>query len=311
MKKQNNRILFNISLSIFLTAGLLLVCSCSTAPVEDRSEEQTFVFLFMSDTQANPQKADYSGFGSLLARAVEKGNPGLLLLGGDSVNDGADQDEWLAFHEAVGASLDGIPVAAVAGNHDADGLLAKQFTWPSAAPESLGQGFFYSFSMNGIHFSMLDSNIMGAANPDDVYWLEEVLSSDDAMKANWRIAVCHHPFWPVADIPRDVARAQTMREHFLPLLEEYEVDLLLVGHQHSYARSFHMSGEKSRGKGLVQVMVASGDKPGYLPVEHHYLTTTAETNGYVLISASANQLTLAVYDPADNIIDFFALSREE
>ena len=311
MKKLQYHTILNTFLIFSLTATLLLTWSCSSEQPGGDREDQPFVFLFMSDLQADPQKADYSGVGSLLARAVEEGKPELLLLGGDTVNDGADQDEWLAFHEATGTSLTGLTVAAAAGSHDGYALLAEQFTLPSSAPEKPGQGYFYAFSMNGVHFSMLDSNIMGAANPEDVAWLKEALSGAEAKGAHWRIAVCHHPFWPVAEVPKDVARARTMRAHFLPLLEEYKVDLLLVGHQHVYARSLPMRGENPAEAGLIQVMAASGDKPSYTPEPRPYLALTAESTCYVLISATVNELAVTAYDSSGAIIDFFTIKKEE
>jgi len=296
-------------LSFILSACVAVTTPPAGLPV-DAPEEQPFTFLFLSDTQADPQTGDYSGLADLLVQALShESKPTLLLLGGDTVNDGADAKEWQAFWQAAKPSLDGVSVAAAAGNHDNQALLAEQFTWPDNAPAGPRQGFFYSFDMQGVHFIVLDSNIMGAANAEDIAWLEADLSSEAAQQATWRIAVCHHPFWPVAAIPKDAARAQTMREHFLPLLEEYGVDLLLVGHQHLYARTLPMHGDEPSASGLVQVMAASGGKDSYTPNEQPYLAKIADAPNYVLFTVSASKLTLFAYDEAGQIIDSYTLTK--
>ncbi|MCL2163539.1 MAG: metallophosphoesterase [Oscillospiraceae bacterium] len=277
-------------------------------------EEAPFVFLFMSDTQPDPQVGDYGGLNALLTQALAhfdgENKPGLMLLGGDTVNDGSDESEWASFWQAVGASLDGIPIAAAVGNHDNKTLIAEQFTWPDAAPVRPGQGFFYSFDMNGVHFTVLDSNILGAANEEDIVWLEADLSSQTAMEADWRVVLCHHPFFPAANIPKDVARAQTMRENFLPTLEQFGVDLLLVGHQHMYSRSLPMSGGGQTPRGIVQVMAASGDKADYTPeTDQSYLAVTAPAPNFALISANDDTLTVTAYGSSGEVIDYFSLSR--
>jgi len=266
----------------------------------------------MSDTQSDPQTGDYSGLGHLIARAaahLDTNQPRLLLLGGDAVNDGANADEWNDFWQAVGDSLDGFTIAAAAGNHDNKPLLTEQFTMPDTVPQRSDQGWFSSFTMSGIHFTILDSNIMGAANTEDVAWLEADLSSAAAQKADWRIAVSHHPFWPIANIPRDIARAETMREFFLPIMETYSVDLLLVGHQHVYARSLPMLGNETAPEGIVQIMAASGDKTSYPPDNHPYLAMTAQAPNYVLLEATSSALSLTAYDAAGNVIDVFTLTK--
>ena len=289
---------------VYITALLIIVfvsiavfgCGGTAAP---QTEEQQFVFLFMSDTQADPQTGDYGAFGPLLAKALNKAHiPSLLILGGDTVNDGADEDEWQDFFQSVGSYFEGISVAAAAGNHDNSKHLAGRFTWPDTAPERPDQGYFYSFDMEGVHFTILDSNIMGAANAEDVAWLEADLSGDAAARADWRVVVCHHPFWPAADIPKDINRAETMRGNFLPLLSEYGVDLLFVGHQNIYSRCMPEQGP-------VQVMVASGGKTSYTPVERPYLMVTADAPNYVVVTVGADVLEGKAYNVLGKNIDHF------
>jgi len=283
-------------------------------------------FIFFSDTQPDPETGDFTGVGLMIAEAVElTGKPEVVIFGGDTVNHGGDEAEWAGFWKAVNGSLNGVKTAAVAGNHDNHALLAGQFDLPSAAPAEPGEGWFYSFSAGHVFFIMLDSNIMGAANQADIDWLRAELQSEAAKAAHWRVAVMHHPMWPLSDIPRDLQRAETMREFFLPLLEEFGIDLILCGHQHVYSRTQPMRGDSaladadgngissrngiSSGNGIIQVMVASGDKASYAVSERDFLAAGAEAPNYVRITADDGSLTIIAFDSEHEEIDSFVVRK--
>jgi hypothetical protein len=60
-------------------------------------------------------------------------------------------------------------------------------------------------------------------------WLEKKLK---ASTARWKVATFHHPIFSSAN-DRDNPR---QREALLPVLKKYQVDLVLQGHDHTYAR---------------------------------------------------------------------------
>ena len=283
-----------------------------TAPESPPAEGRTLDFLFFSDTQPDPGTGDYSGVGELLSQAIMRApDAELVLFGGDSVNDGGDEKEWDDFWQAVGPSLSGVETAAVSGNHDNYALLAERFDFPTDAPAGPGEGFFYSIVRGPVFFLMLDSNVMGAANQREIDWVRQALQSRDAASADWRIAVMHHPMWPLTDHPRDLQRAETMREHFLPLFYEYGVDLILCGHQHVYSRTIPMSGETAAddGRGLVQIMAASGDKATYTIGERDFLAASGAAPNYLRLIADKARLTVTAYDAGFTEIDSFVLDK--
>lgn len=263
-------------------------------------------FLFFSDTQADPDTNDYSRVGAMISTAILGGDaPGLVIFGGDTVNDGGDGTEWIDFHQSVGIALDGIMTAAVPGNHDHDILLTEQFNYPAEAHERTGAGYFYTLTMDQVFFIMLDSSAMGAADRSDIEWLRGELQSDSALNAQWRIAVMHHPMWPVAEIPKDIERAEVMRSCFLPVLEEFGIDLILCGHQHVYARTQPMQGdsEAGEGRGIVQIMVASGEKAAYTPGSMGYFAFSDTVASYLSVSAEDEKLFITGYDSTHSVID--------
>jgi len=293
----------NLCIILFTLIVITLISGCDR---DDKNAVDGFAFIFLSDTQANPEIGDYVPFGGLLELALShESRPKLLVLGGDNVNNGNSAEEWDAFWKATGENLEDVFVASVAGNHDNSQLLAQQFDYPQTAPKKNTEGFFYTFTRSNVFFIMLDSNIMGAGNASDVEWLSEQLASSVAKEADWRIAVLHHPFWPVANVPRDTQRAEIMRDKFLPVLEEYGIDLILCGHQHVYSRTAPMRGEDISEDGIIQIMTASGAKESYTPGEKDYIEIIADTPVYLIIEVSTRMMSLTAFntdgEPFDSI----------
>ena len=290
----------------------------------DPSEEAQPVstFLFFSDIQADPETGEYLEFGELLTKALSQtARPELVIFGGDSVNDGGDADEWNRLKLVSEPLLSGLTTASAAGNHDRYDLLRLQFDYPGNN-QGQGHGFFYSIAAESVFFIVLDSNIMGAANQEDVEWLRNELQSDDAKRAAWRVVVMHHPMWTVVDNPKDEQRAEVMRGAFLSLFEEYGVSLILCGHEHMYSRTMPMSGGATAddwypevlsesNDGIVQIMAASGGKESYRSGERGYIAAEGEAPNYLVIKARRNELTVSAYDANQTEFDSVTFTRAE
>ena len=281
------------------------------APSFAEKQPDTLTFLFFSDTQADPETGDYYSLGEMLSRAVTQDqHTALVIFGGDTVNDGKDAAEWRDFWQAAKVPLTGLITAAVPGNHDSHALLAEQFCYPLKAPAKQEEGFFYSLDHGPVHFIMLDSNIMGAANSADAKWLQNDLQSEEARQAVWRIAVMHHPLWPLTENPKDTRRAETMREYFLPLLEAGGVDLILCGHQHIYGRSLPMRGESpAESGGIIQIMAASGAKVSYVTGGNDHVAVSSPAPNYLLLQADEQKLTVTACNEHHEAFDTCTLTR--
>ncbi|MCL2392776.1 MAG: metallophosphoesterase [Oscillospiraceae bacterium] len=293
-----------------------LVSAAQSSGTSEASEEpenksaSAQSFLFFACTQAHPATGDYAPLEALFESAVRKaGTPELVLFGGDVINNGWNPYEWQDFWQAVATPLYGLTTAAAAGNHDSHPLFAEQFDFPDTTPATQDEGFFYSLSTEFVHFLMLDSNIMGAANARDIQWLRDELHSEAAQQAAWRIAIMHHPMWTVVDNPRDARRAETMREHFLPILEAYGVDIILCGHQHVYARTMPMQGDEAADSGIVQIMVATGGKDTYTPGQRDYLAVYHRLRSYLVLTANSDELIIEAFDESHNRIDTLILTN--
>ena len=278
---------------------VLLLLLCSSCAGEDRARPPAADFIFLSDTQALPADsytaADYADFARLLASARDQAPEAeLLLLGGDTVNDGADEAEWAAWMEAAGDLLDGLTVLAAEGNHDRRALVYDEFPQPAGA--ELHRGSFWSWDRGGVHFLVLDSSLMGAAEPEDIAWVEQDLA---ACGDGFIVALMHHPAYPALDIARDRERAAALRENFVPLFEKYGVDLVLCGHQHVYMRTQPQNG-------VTYVMLASGPKEYTSLAQPDYAAVISDEPACLIGRVTEGRLELQVYGE-NGLLDSFSI----
>ncbi|PSQ96798.1 MAG: serine/threonine protein phosphatase [Bacteroidetes bacterium SW_9_63_38] len=110
-----------------------------------------------------------------------------------------------------------------------------QFTLPQNGPEGLKETV-YSLDHQGMRIIGLNSE--AARNDEDVLatqteWLESTLKEarqDDEIR--WIVATFHHPLFSSSE-----GRAnEALREAWRPLFDKYNADLVLQGHDHTYAR---------------------------------------------------------------------------
>ncbi|MCI0890887.1 MAG: metallophosphoesterase [Chloroflexi bacterium] len=125
------------------------------------------------------------------------------------------------------------------GNHDYETLQARAyldgFHLPeNAALEANGERY-YSFDYGPAHFVALDTEIWagfrgGAAAVDEMAaWLEEDLAATDQ---DWTFVYFHRPAYSSSNIPVALDPQRVM-----PILEQANVDIILTGHDHLYART--------------------------------------------------------------------------
>jgi 3',5'-cyclic AMP phosphodiesterase CpdA len=166
-----------------------------------------------------------------------------IIHAGDLVNVGSRDFEWAQWFEAVGFIHGMIPAVPVAGNHEyarvgadpatAESMLSilwrPQFTLPvdDALPANLKETVYSVRYSNDLEVFVLDTNARDLAVQAE--WLDKKLK---ASTAKWKVATFHHPIFSSAN-DRDNPR---QREAILPVLKKYSVDLVLQGHDHTYAR---------------------------------------------------------------------------
>lgn len=299
MKIENQQLKTRV-LMLLLTLSLLLMGGCSAqSRVLNAGTDSDFSFVYMSDPQADPQTGDYEKWGQLLQRAAaDKTQPVFLMIGGDLVNDGNEQQEWDAFFAAGGKVLEKMPIYPAVGNHDNSKSFKSRFDLPDNGPA--GNGVFYSFDYKDTHFTVMDSNLMGADRPEDIKWLQQDLTSSDK---TYKIVMFHHPAYPAVDIPKDNARAATIQQKFVPVMEAAGVDLVLSGHQHVYMRSYPMLKGVRNDNGIIYLMGNSGGK-SYTPGKYDYSACSIGNQAvYTIVSVNDKGVFLETRNAGGAVLD--------
>ncbi len=97
--------------------------------------------------------------------------------------------------------------------------------------------FWYSFNSGNVKTIMLSSEHDLSPQSKQHKWLENELSSTNRTKTPWVLVESHRPMYNNEDIPANTRVGIAMRKEFEHLLYQYNVDLFISGHYHSYMRS--------------------------------------------------------------------------
>jgi len=257
-----------------------------------------FSFLYLGDVQEG-----YVEWGSLLEQVYNE-NPQIrfALLGGDLTNDDSDYVEWGEFLDAATGVFSRVPVMPAKGNHDGE-LFNEFFVLPVNGPRGVS-GNFYSFDYGEAHFVVLDSsNII----TDSVkQWLQQDLQNTDK---KWKFAVFHHPPYQNFDDNKTIDDA--LREHWVPILEQNQVDMVFVGHQHVYMRThpIFQSEVQSDSYGIVYVMGNSGSKHYALGQGSPYIAMEQTGSNYQLIEIKGDVLTLTSRKSSGELIEIYTVNQ--
>jgi len=154
-----------------------------------------------------------------------------LLLLGDLVYEVGDPERVdEAVLEPFAPLVDeGVNLVPVLGNHDvvSDGQ--------DEILRLLGESHnYYVEYVGSLRIIVLDSN---EVDDDQTAWLRQVLGQSPA-GVRWTIAAMHHPAYSAGEHGSDLE----VREAWSPLFAEFDVPLVLAGHDHDYQRSDEIAG---------------------------------------------------------------------
>lgn len=223
-----------------------------------------FTFIYFGDAQ-NDIRTHWS---RVFREAFQEApRAAFTLHAGDLINNAHNDAQWGEWLGAPGWVNATIPVVPTPGNHEyakldekdaaAPRLLSRNwrphFTLPENGPRDLPvlAETVYYFDYQGARIISLNSNELPA---EQVPWLRELLRTNPQ---RWTIITFHHPIFSPAR-NRDNAK---LRELWKPVFDEFKVDLVLTGHDHTYARS----GDVARGRAAAEVNLPKGYNQAYDP----------------------------------------------
>lgn len=168
-----------------------------------------------------------------------------IVSAGDQVNAGKNEREYAAY---LGAdALTSLPVATTIGNHDSvSNQYSLHFNNPNAfsskdANYIQGQteaGTDYYYSYGNVLFIVLDTNNYNCATHENV--MKKAISENK--DAKWRIVVFHQDIFGSGYDHSD-SDGMVLRTQLTPLMDKYDIDVVLQGHDHTYSRTYQLQGD--------------------------------------------------------------------
>ncbi len=229
---------------------------------------------------------------------------------GDLVNYAHRDLEWAEWFKAGGFIHSQWTAIPVVGNHEfmRTGTLTPrrlsiqwrpQFTLP--VEEELDEDLYetvYTVDYQDIQIIVLNSN---EELEEQTEYLENALKNSTA---KWKIVTCHHSVFS----PAEGRNFQFARDHWKPLLDKYGVDLVLNGHDHTYARG-HIpvrNADMNNSGEIGTVYVTSVSGPKQYRVDDEQMEAYAadgyqrdevgeQTQFYQVITVENNTLTYVAY----------------
>ncbi|WP_266367689.1 metallophosphoesterase [Tellurirhabdus rosea] len=224
-----------------------------TAPKTGATDEVRFWVLgdFGNSSQTQADVRD--------AVMKESRRPDLWVwLGDNAYSKGKDEEFEKHVFDVYGQThFKNLPFYCIPGNHDYGGQRTdfnipyfNLFTMPTAGEAGgvpSGSESYYAFDYGNVHFVALDSygkldgtHFLWDTTGRQVEWLKKDLAAN---KQPWTIVVLHHP--PYTKGSHDSDREKDLvaiRQNLVPILERYQVDLVLSGHSHVYERTHPIRG---------------------------------------------------------------------
>lgn len=274
------------------------------------------------------QSGDYSKWEQIVKNSAKRNPDAALYISmGDLVDNGEQAYQWRTWLDSIKPLSSRIPLAPTLGNHEMYTL-----DWKMREPRAYLNYFdvpnngnatfdrrYYSYDYGDVHYVVLDTQLYESNHEDNhdihhpdlydvqVQWLRQDLA--DTTK-KWTVVIMHRdPFQYAFDRP-GASRDVGFNEEgilFMPIFDEFNVDLVLSAHLHSYRNRGHVRHFERNESGPLYILTGiAGDarKPKWK--EHPldvYVAPQPETNNYMTMTVSFNKLTIKSFLPDGTLID--------
>lgn len=210
-------------------------------------DTSAYTMLYVGDPQIGSSgnaAHDAFNWNETLNAALEQ-NSGVdfILSAGDqteksaqNANENKDVEVEYAGYLSADA-LQNIPVATAIGNHEASGAYyGYHFYNPNESDlGSTAAGGDYYFSYGKTLFIVLNSN--NTNQEEHRQLMQQAIDSDK--DATFRIVMFHHDIYGAGQ-PHANSDGAQLRTVFAPLMDEFNIDVCLTGHDHSYSRTYQI-----------------------------------------------------------------------
>jgi acid phosphatase type 7 len=203
-----------------------------TAPADDRPVK----LIYGGDSRRPPNLPEphlaRRAVNRLIASLVEE-QPDILALahGGDYCSRAQWMflSDWLSDHELTITTTGRIlPIIPARGNHEGLDGFEEVFHWPNQKTS-----YYYTTAISG-RAVLLTLNTQLSRAGDQRDWLEAELALQRQVPGKWIVLQYHIPAYPSV---KAFERGAQQREHWVPLFEKFQVDLVCEADDHMLKRT--------------------------------------------------------------------------
>lgn len=247
--------------------------------------------------------------------AAAKKNPSFAILGGDityynlKLNGPNSYPKWLEFlqiweADMVDSSGCLIPMISCIGNHDVRENNAQFFHTLFANPGL--NGFEVIDFGNYMSIFILDSGHITEVGGRQAYWLKSSLS--ERTDRPFLFASYHVPAYPSVR-SYDMQPSPDIRQHWVPLFEEFGLIAAFEHHDHAYKRTYQIKKNKIDPNGVLYLGDGAwGIKRLRMPAklkERWYLASTASKRHFQLVELDLGKINFSAIDENGFTFDRF------
>lgn len=178
----------------------------------------------------------------------------------------------------------------------------------------------YSFDYGDVHFVVLNTQFqeMNEAYREDVKEEQLAWLKDDLRKTTkpWKVVLMHKdPFrYPYTRNPNIEPGFNELADMFMPVFDEYKVDLVLSAHYHMYRRRGHVEDFKRSESGPYYIItgVAGDLKYANIWMSHpldEYVSPYLDGDNYLVLDKKGNTLTVKAFLSDGKEFDSITLTK--
>lgn len=191
---------------------------------------------------------DAFNWNQVLTNATAQHEVSFMISAGDQVNTADKENEYAGYLSA--SPLASLPTATTIGNHDSKSAqYSYHYNNPNAFDKTLAAnegyvtgataaGTDYYYTYGDVLFVVIDTNNYNCATHENV--IKKAVEENKDCK--WRIITFHQDIYGSGYDHSD-SDGIVLRTQLTPLFDKYDIDVVLQGHDHTYSRTYQLTGD--------------------------------------------------------------------
>ena len=274
------------------------------------------------------QSGDYSQWEEIVkSSALRNPRTALYISMGDLVDNGEHAYQWRTWLNSIKPLSANVPLATTLGNHEMytlDWKMREPYAYLNyfAVPPNGNETFnrrYYSYDFGDVHYVVLDTMLYEINHEDNhdthhpdlydvqVQWLRQDLMANTK---KWTVVLMHRDPFQYAFDRSGVNRAVGFDDEgvlFMPIFDEFNVDLVLSAHLHSYRNRGHVRNFDRDASGPLYILTGiAGDARRPKWKEHPldvYVAPDRDKNNYMTMTVTPNKLIVKAFLPDGTQLD--------